>query len=928
MDHRTLIFATVFPVPSISHSTPTPISTPDLRYTTPGEAFGGPSSQNLDGQHRTVKRNLAWSTATRFLSLPKQLHGLNTSLGSGTSFDIQNRHRGAEVEDALHYLLIGDGRSEEAQEETLVEWYTNEARLHFANVVRPTVNNFWDKEVETEQAWSVLERTQQIFQQAQALYLEPFQDHIMPFLEHSFPPTPRPTKPTQTIQPNQAEHAIWRFRQEVNAIFVHCLPPKRYIKTLSYALYEAGCRMFRIYLRQDEMQEDLTMNPARTRERLVSLLRGLERVGLGGEPAQQAFAHAMDKIMNSFISSHYLKVDWFDKQPVVPQLRLFIRDGFYPHVKLVMECLNCDSTVQPTELQSWQDMALSRLGRARVDTMFDFVINWDHSLGAILDIKEYLKVPGAKQHLTSSFSQQVLRRLLHAGATTTYILNVYIRIIRAFYELEPKGVLLERVARPIRRYLKERDDTAKIIILSLLADLNAEGGRKFSSNSELSYEIACEMERPSGNIFGQEADEELNYNDMNWQPLPSDASPDYKKSKAEDVVWFLLTLWEREDFINELKNLLGDHLLKCQDPHFEREIRLLELIKVRLGDEKLQACEVMLRDVLESKRINAAIHSSTGKPSTKDNGGAPETPANAGPLPSTPRPRRLAAATPSSQLLKTPVSAKVAEDPQLNAQIISSFFWPLLRDDHFLVPLEIQTLQKEYETRFERVKGMRKLRWMNALGDGTVTLELEDRTEEFSGLMPWQVSVIYAFQPQPGEEWAGGGGGKGGGRGKGHQKKSSKTPAPAITRNVEQLEEMLEMDEALVRQSLSFWVGKAVLRESHPDTFTVIENQSATKVDENAAAAAQELAEVQASAQAGAVRSQADLLAENKDVYCNFIMGMLTNQGNMPGQSIGMMLRMIGNFTISGEELDWLLQGLEKEERIVAMGGGVWGVKK
>ena len=148
-------------------------------------------------------------------------------------------------------------------------------------------------------------------------------------------------------------------------------------------------------------------------------------------------------------------------------------------------------------------------------------------------------------------------------------------------------MLLERVARPIRRYLKEREDTARIIISSLLTDLTDESGSKFASGGELSYEIASEMQKPIANDFTHDADEELNWNDMNWQPLPTDASPDYKKSKVEDVIWFLLTLWEREDFISELRNILGDHLLRCEDPEYEKEIRLLELIKLRLGFERL-----------------------------------------------------------------------------------------------------------------------------------------------------------------------------------------------------------------------------------------------------------------------------------------------------------------------------------------------------
>jgi len=42
-----------------------------------------------------------------------------------------------EVEEALGFLLNGEGTSDDEKEETLVEWYTNECRLHFANHVRP-----------------------------------------------------------------------------------------------------------------------------------------------------------------------------------------------------------------------------------------------------------------------------------------------------------------------------------------------------------------------------------------------------------------------------------------------------------------------------------------------------------------------------------------------------------------------------------------------------------------------------------------------------------------------------------------------------------------------------------------------------------------------------------------------------------------------
>ncbi len=921
MDHSTLVFASVFPVLSFSHSTPTPIATPDLGYTAPGTSFGSPYAlRNAEsrtpaqahghGQHRVVKRNTAWSCATRFLSLPKHVNFA------------PKPQKNREVEEALGFLLNGEGKSDDEKEETLVEWYTNECRLHFANHVRSGLGELWREEVELPQAWEILDETQRILEQVQNMYLQPFTDHLLPLIQQNASNTTlRPSRPTQLADSETTSAADWKFRRDIQAVFAHCLPLQRYGKTLSYVLYDAGCRLFRIYTRHDGMQP--RSSPEKTQEfrkRMTTLLQSLERVGLGGDSAQKAFAHAMNKLLDSFITSHYLKVDWYSMKSIVPQLRLWIQDGFCPLVELVLECLRCEqSSILPTELTSWQEMALARLGRARVDNLFDFVIHWDKSMGAILDIKEYLRIPNAKQYLTSSFSQQISRRLLHPGATTTYILNVYISIIRSFHELEPKGVLLERVARPIRRYLKEREDTARIIISSLLTDLSDETGGKFTSNGELSYEVASEMAKPFAN-YGQDTDEELNWNDMNWQPLPQDASPDYKKSKVEDVIWFLLTLWEREDFINELKNIYGDHLLRCQDPEYEKEIRLLELIKMRLGDDKLQACEVMLRDVLESKRINSTIRTTINVPAatsliTPDHRSRePQTPD--GRQPRTPQPRRPTRST--RNVTPSAPSAATPAGPTLNAQILSSFFWPQLRDDTFRVPAQIDALQKEYESRFERIKGMRKLRWMNALGDGSITLTFDDRTEDFDHLTPWQVSVIYAFQPQSNED-----------------AKHSDKGGEGITRSVSQLEEMLEMDESLVHQALSFWVGKSVLRFHAPSTYSIIESlpkpSSTTGAhDADAAAAAEELAIIQANATNNTVKSQSEMLEEKKDVYTAFILGMLTNQGNMNVGRIAMMMRMMvqGGFPFGPEEVKQLLGELEVDGKVVGMGGDVWGVRK
>lgn len=134
MDHDALVFASVFPVPSLSHTTPTPVATPDLASTAPATSFGSPHATNAGGtQNRHVRRNVAWSAATRFLSL------------SESSREPSERtERPRDVEDALNYLLVGEGTNHD-DEEGIAEWFANEARLHFASYVRQDLLELWDK---------------------------------------------------------------------------------------------------------------------------------------------------------------------------------------------------------------------------------------------------------------------------------------------------------------------------------------------------------------------------------------------------------------------------------------------------------------------------------------------------------------------------------------------------------------------------------------------------------------------------------------------------------------------------------------------------------------------------------------------------------------------------------------------------------------
>ena len=73
----------------------------------------------------------------------------------------------------------------------------------------------------------------------------------------------------------------------------------------------------------------------------------------------------------------------------------------------------------------------------------------------------------------------------------------------------------------------------------------------------------------------------------------------------------------KELFVNEYRTLLADRILTHFSYDTEKEIRYLELLKLRFGESQHHYCEVMLKDVADSKRINTHITEEREKEPTK-----------------------------------------------------------------------------------------------------------------------------------------------------------------------------------------------------------------------------------------------------------------------------------------------------------------------
>jgi anaphase-promoting complex subunit 2 len=373
--------------------------------------------------------------------------------------------------------------------------------------------------------------------------------------------------------------------------------------------------------------------------------------------------------------------------------------------------------------------------RVRMDEIFDVVTEYPDSHPAVVELRDVLARTGWHARLAAELQRNLVKRLMHPGAKTSQIIDVYIAVIKVLSVLDPATTssmalavassllspsssaaaagtaphrlhqhpsshylralpLLSIVAEPVRRYLRSRTDTVRCIISSLTDA--ASGGDLYR---ELKRQDAKDLE----NVV-VDSDDEEECPDMTWQPPPSIWSsrlclevkgrasrrtmlsksgqaeaPAAAPNKADsDILAMLVSIYgSKELFVDEYRIMLADKLLALsRDYNTDQAVHTLELLKIRFGDSCMRNCEVMIKDMDDSKRTNANIHST----------------------------------------LRNAASV-------VDVAMISHVFWPPLQHEPLKHHPRLQARLDVFSGEYARLKNPRKLIWLEQLG--TVDLELE-----------------------------------------------------------------------------------------------------------------------------------------------------------------------------------------------------------
>ena len=96
------------------------------------------------------------------------------------------------------------------------------------------------------------------------------------------------------------------------------------------------------------------------------------------------------------------------------------------------------------------------LCKLRTKELFGIVTDFPDSSPALDDLKTCLARTHQHRQLVAALREAFAQRLLHPGANTAQILDVYISAIKSLRLLDSSGVLLEAISEPIKEYLRKR----------------------------------------------------------------------------------------------------------------------------------------------------------------------------------------------------------------------------------------------------------------------------------------------------------------------------------------------------------------------------------------------------------------------------------------------------------------------------------------
>ena len=343
----------------------------------------------------------------------------------------------------------------------------------------------------------------------------------------------------------------------------------------------------------------------------------------------------------------------------------------------------------------------SALHKLRADRLFDAVLDYPESTPGVCDLVLCNFNVTDVSFVACRLGLSLHRRLLHPGAHTRDIILRYILLLNALAGYSAVSELLGSLAEPVRVYLSSRSEA----ILSMISLLTSSKYDNLFNAPEAAVPPAAAAAPPAAAAADWTGHTCVCTSRLLCQ------TPDLH---AERITKLVEVYGTKDRFVEEYKALLARRILGGDDAgapsvlaraNVAREVRTVELLKLRFGEELLQDCEIIIKDLNDSIRLEAPL-----KESLQQAGGGPQ---------------------------------------PLTTLIVSANFWPPSSDAAQLkVPSGVAAAMDVVERKFGELKAPRKLRWRPWQGMVEVQLSDSAGTARRLRVKPVDAAILHCFHSE------------------------------------------------------------------------------------------------------------------------------------------------------------------------------------
>lgn len=472
------------------------------------------------------------------------------------------------------------------------------------------------------------------------------------------------------------------------------------------------------------------------------------------------------------------------EEKLIPDLQLWLQDTMLPFAKMLAYSpvlseiggvsastlagmLESEDESERLEQSLWPTLAMSALrsfSLLRATELSDIIMEFPDSIVAVKELRDAIAASDTLGEVGKVFRPIISRRLLHVGASTSQILDMYVSMIKTLRVVDGSDLLLNYVTMPVRAYLLTRKDTVRCVVQAL--------------HEGKGSDLHGELRRGRSLEYGPDEDDEDGGAGVDWNPRKRqlDLQVSGEKGRGLDILALLISIYGSTDlFVKDYRTVLADKLVSNLSYRADQEVATLELLKIRFGEAALHGCEVMLKDLEDSRRLNVALTRSMEKEKHREmsTGGAAQ------------------------------------EDCWVDCTVVSDFYWPSFSAEEFKLHPTVEAQMSRFCDTYADVKKPRKLTLVPNSGVVHLDLDFEDGSCREFACSPLQATVMMNIADADSSA-AGADGDEG-------------ISAEAIAL-------ACELDEEELGAPLSYWIGRGVIktqRDSSGQTrYSVIEEQA------------------------------------------------------------------------------------------------------